>query len=71
MKEYFIYVDESGNTGSNLIDQSQPFLTFVGIGFDSDQVSLVDKKVKKLKKNTGYKMNLRRLLCFGEREKMS
>lgn len=50
MKEYFIYIDESGNTGSNLLDPDQPFLTFMGIGFDKDQVSKVEKEVGKLKR---------------------
>lgn len=38
MKKYTVYIDESGNTGSNLLDFSQPIFTFVGIGIDHENM---------------------------------
>lgn len=46
-----IFLDESGNTGANLIDQQQPFFTMAGVNFSTIEaeqlLALVDSKSPK------------------------
>lgn len=49
MDQHTVFLDESGNTGSNLLDTTQPLFTFVGIGIRNDKVSHVTTEVNELR----------------------
>lgn len=49
MSEYTIFMDESGNTGSNYLDFTQPIFTFSGIGIEHQKMASLEKETLRLK----------------------
>lgn len=57
MARFTVYVDESGNSGSNFLDHEQPIFTLVGLGIDHEKMVPILLKVEKLKKDYGINSN--------------
>ena len=51
-------MDESGNTGSNLLDPSQPLFTFVAIGINNADLNGIEKAILSLKEKHNIKSEL-------------
>lgn len=54
-----VFMDESGNTGSNLLDPEQQIFTFVGIGIDNDEMVPILIELEKIKIKYGIPPNHR------------
>ena len=52
------FMDESGNTGSNLLDSSQPVFTFVGIGINNANLNSIKKEILFLKEKHNIRAEL-------------
>lgn len=66
MKRSTVYIDESGNTGSNLLDTQQPIFTLIGVGIVHDHMVDILKRIDEIKaihkipmKNELHAKNLR------------
>ncbi|MFH1703726.1 MAG: DUF3800 domain-containing protein [Nitrospirota bacterium] len=59
-----VFMDESGNTGSNLLDPTQPVFTFVGIGIMHSQFKKIENKILKLKEKYKVKTELHGTAIF-------
>ena len=53
-----IFMDESGNTGSNLLDRFQPVFTFVGIGIDNAYLKVIKNELLSLKRRYNIQSEL-------------
>lgn len=49
MDKYSIYLDESGNTGSDFLNLTQPIFTFVGIGINHNNMARIINGVEDVK----------------------
>jgi uncharacterized protein DUF3800 len=49
MSAYTVFMDESGNTGSNYLDFDQPIFVFGGVSIDHKNMSIVEKKFYEIK----------------------
>ena len=59
MKKHTVFLDESGNTGSNLLDFNQPIFTFVGIGIDHEKMAQILLDVEDIKSKYSFNRNQR------------
>jgi len=53
-----VFMDESGNTGSNLLDPSQPLFTFVAIGINNSELKSLENAILSLKAKHNIKTEL-------------
>ena len=53
-----VFMDESGNTGSNLLDRSQPVFTFVGIGIDNTYLNGIKNELLSLRRRYNLQSEL-------------
>jgi Protein of unknown function (DUF3800) len=44
-----VFLNESGNTGSNLLDVNQPVFTFVGVGIKNNRIHEIAERINELK----------------------
>lgn len=46
-----VYIDESGNTGDNLIDENQKFFTLAGVGVTQKQINILQEELLEIFKD--------------------
>ena len=57
MGKFTVFIDESGNTGCNLLDFNQPIFTFVGVGINNEQMIPILRTVEEIKSKYGFRPN--------------
>lgn len=74
IKKYSVFMDESGNSGSNFLDLQQPIFSLIGLGINDDRmvdiINEIDKIRKKYKVMKGHRLHAKRM-NVDRREKMT
>ena len=57
MTKHTVYIDESGNTGANFLDEDQPILVLLGIGIPHGSMSEILLRLDEVKNAFGYSID--------------
>ena len=57
MTKHTVYIDESGNTGANFLDETQPILVLLGVGIPHDSMSNILLRLDEIKSEFGYSVD--------------
>ena len=57
MAKHTVYIDESGNTGANFLDETQPILVLLGVGIPHESMSDILLRLGEAKRKFGYSVD--------------